>query len=60
MSRATAFAYKGKGADACEIGRDLEVRYLLEGSEETPTESGEVWTFMRYQNGKWLLSAIQQ
>ncbi len=37
-----------------------EPGYLVEGSEETPTESGEVWTFMRYQNGKWLLSAIQQ
>jgi len=37
-----------------------EPGYLIEGSEETPTESSEVWTFMRYQNGKWLLSAIQQ
>ena len=37
-----------------------EPGYLVEGSEETPTESSEVWTFMRYQNGKWLLSAIQQ
>jgi predicted lipid-binding transport protein (Tim44 family) len=37
-----------------------EPGYLIEGSEETPTESGEMWTFMRYQNGKWLLSAIQQ
>jgi hypothetical protein len=37
-----------------------EPGYLVEGSEETPTESNEVWTFMRYQNGKWLLSAIQQ
>src|SRR5262249_59717975 len=27
-----ALAYKGKGADAREVGRDLEVRYLLEGS----------------------------
>ena len=34
--------------------------YLIEGSEEKPTESSEVWTFMRYQHGKWLLSAIQQ
>jgi len=32
VSRDTAFAYKGKGADAREVGRDLEVRYLLEGS----------------------------
>jgi len=37
-----------------------EPGYLVEGSEETPTESSEVWTFMRHQNGKWLLSAIQQ
>ena len=37
-----------------------EPGYLIEGSEETPNESAEVWTFMRYQNGKWLLSAIQQ
>jgi hypothetical protein len=38
--------------------RDLG--YLVEGSEEIPTESGEAWTFMRIQEGKWLLSAIQQ
>ena len=34
--------------------------YLIEGSDEKPTETTEVWTFMRHQNGKWLLSAIQQ
>jgi predicted lipid-binding transport protein (Tim44 family) len=37
-----------------------EPGYLVEGNEETPTEASEVWTFLRYQNGKWLLSAIQQ
>jgi predicted lipid-binding transport protein (Tim44 family) len=37
-----------------------EPGYLVEGNEETPAETSEVWTFMRYQNGKWLLSAIQQ
>ena len=37
-----------------------EAGYLIEGNEETPTEDGEVWTFMRFQKGKWLLSAIQQ
>jgi predicted lipid-binding transport protein (Tim44 family) len=37
-----------------------ESGYLVEGSEETATECGEVWTFMKHQNGKWLLSAIQQ
>ena len=37
-----------------------ETGYLIEGSEETLTESCEVWTFMRVQYGRWLLSAIQQ
>jgi TolB-like protein/cytochrome c-type biogenesis protein CcmH/NrfG len=32
VSRDTAFAYKGRGADARQIGRELDVRYLLEGS----------------------------
>jgi len=37
-----------------------EPGYLVEGSEEIPTESGEAWTFMRSPDGKWLLSAIEQ
>ena len=37
-----------------------EPGYFVEGSEEIPTESGEAWTFMRIQEGKWRLSAIQQ
>ena len=37
-----------------------EPGYLVEGNDKIPTETSEVWTFMRYQNGKWLLSAIQQ
>lgn len=37
-----------------------EPGYLTDGSDVTPAESSEVWTFMRFQNGKWLLSAIQQ
>ena len=32
VSRDTAFTYKGKSADAKQIGRELEVRYLLDGS----------------------------
>jgi NAD(P)-dependent dehydrogenase (short-subunit alcohol dehydrogenase family) len=30
--RETTFTYKGRGADARQTGRELEVRYLLEGS----------------------------
>jgi predicted lipid-binding transport protein (Tim44 family) len=37
-----------------------EPGYLIEGNKETPTDTSEVWTFMRHQHGKWLLSAIQQ
>ena len=32
IARNSAFAYKGKAIDVREIGRDLGVRYLLEGS----------------------------
>jgi TolB-like protein/Tfp pilus assembly protein PilF len=32
IARNTAFAYKGKAGDVREIGRDLNVRYALEGS----------------------------
>jgi adenylate cyclase len=32
ISRQTAFAYKGKPVDVRQIGRDLGVRYVLEGS----------------------------
>ena len=28
----TAFTYKGKTVDAKQVGRELNVRYLLEGS----------------------------
>jgi TolB-like protein/Flp pilus assembly protein TadD len=32
ISRCTALTYKGKAADVRQIGRDLNVRYVLEGS----------------------------
>jgi adenylate cyclase len=34
IARETAFTFKGKGADAKEIGKQLGVRYVLEGSVE--------------------------
>jgi predicted lipid-binding transport protein (Tim44 family) len=37
-----------------------EAGYVVEGNDQTPTEVSEVWTFLRYRGGKWLLSAIQQ
>jgi adenylate cyclase len=32
IARNTAFTYKGKSKDAKQVGRELAVRYLLEGS----------------------------
>jgi TolB-like protein/predicted Zn-dependent protease len=32
IARATAFSYKGKGIDLRQLGRELGVRYVLEGS----------------------------
>lgn len=32
ISRSTAFSYKGKAIDAKRVGRELNVRYVLEGS----------------------------
>ena len=32
IARGTAFTYKGKPVDAKQIGRELGVRYVLEGS----------------------------
>ena len=32
IARGTAFTYKGRSIDAGQVGRDLNVRYLLEGS----------------------------
>jgi class 3 adenylate cyclase/TolB-like protein/Flp pilus assembly protein TadD len=32
VARGTAFTYKGKPIDASAVGRDLDVRYVLEGS----------------------------
>jgi adenylate cyclase len=34
IARSTAFTYKGKGVDVKQIGRDLGVRYVVEGSEQ--------------------------
>ena len=42
ISRSTAFTYKGKPVDAKQIGRELGVRYLLEGSVRRLGEKVEV------------------
>ncbi len=42
IARNTAFTYKGKPVDAKEIGRELGVRYVLEGSVRRLGETVEV------------------
>ena len=42
IARNTAFTYKGKPVDAKEIGRELGVRYLLEGSVRRTGDTVEV------------------
>jgi adenylate cyclase len=42
ISRGTAFTYKGKPVDAKQIGKDLGVRYLLEGSVRRLGEKVEI------------------
>jgi adenylate cyclase len=42
ISRGTAFTYKGKPVDAKQIGKELGVRYLLEGSVRRLGEKVEV------------------
>jgi adenylate cyclase len=42
ISRGTAFTYKGKSIDAKQVGREIGVRYLLEGSVRRVAEKIEV------------------
>jgi adenylate cyclase len=42
IARTTAFTYKGKAVDVKEIGRDLGVRYVLEGSVRRDGEQVQV------------------
>jgi adenylate cyclase len=42
IARNTAFTYKGKPVDAKQIGRELGVRYLLEGSVRRLAEKVEI------------------
>jgi adenylate cyclase len=42
IARNTAFTYKGKNVDAKEIGKELGVRYVLEGSAQRDQNRGRV------------------
>ncbi len=60
----TRYVTAGLRWSACDYNLSLkkqrgEPGYVVAGSEETPTESREAWTFMESPDGKWLLSAIR-
>jgi predicted lipid-binding transport protein (Tim44 family) len=42
-----------------DVTRERESGKIVDGSE-SPTETTELWTFMRGRGGDWILSAIQQ
>ncbi len=42
-----------------DIMRDRNTGAVVEGDERTPSETVEVWTFVRKTAGEWKLSAIQ-
>ncbi|MEM6761460.1 MAG: TIM44-like domain-containing protein [Pseudomonadota bacterium] len=44
--------------ESIDVMRDRQTGEVLEGREE-PTQTTEVWTFVRENGGKWLLTAIQ-
>jgi len=43
-----------------DVTRQVSDGVVVEGDPERRTEAVELWTFMRPQGGRWLLSAIQQ
>lgn len=45
---------------AIDINRDRTTGAVVEGNAEIPSESTELWTFVRLRGGDWQLSAIQE
>lgn len=43
-----------------DVMRDRSTGEIVEGDANQPTETTELWTFVRQKGGEWQLSAIQQ
>ncbi|WP_431855697.1 Tim44 domain-containing protein [Azospirillum sp.] len=43
-----------------DVTVDRATGRVVEGDPNRPTEAAELWTFVRSQGGRWILSAIQQ
>src|ERR1700693_1499616 len=60
LQYATAYMQWSAIVSAARIGRSPgQPDYLVSGDPKTPTESEELWTFVRRRGGQWLLSAVQ-
>jgi predicted lipid-binding transport protein (Tim44 family) len=46
--------------ESVDLMRDRTTGKVLEGDEQAPSETTELWTFVRHENGDWRLSAIQE
>jgi predicted lipid-binding transport protein (Tim44 family) len=46
--------------EALDVTRDRTTGAVLEGDPDRPTQTTELWTFVRHQGGPWKLSAIQE
>jgi predicted lipid-binding transport protein (Tim44 family) len=61
LQYATAFLRWSAQDYVVRLGRaPSDPDYIVSGDPRNPTESEEVWTFVRRAGGNWLLSAIQQ
>lgn len=46
--------------ESIDIMRDRQSGQVLSGDPNTPTQTTELWTFVRHAGGAWKLSAIQE
>lgn len=56
----TEYATAAMRYSAIDVTRDRHSGDVVEGSADTPSQSTELWTFVRNRGGQWQLSAIQQ
>jgi predicted lipid-binding transport protein (Tim44 family) len=46
--------------ESIDVMRDRQSGQVVSGDPNTPTQTTELWTFVRYGGGSWKLSAIQE
>ncbi|MEP0509814.1 MAG: Tim44 domain-containing protein, partial [Aurantimonas coralicida] len=56
----TEYASLAMRYSSIDVMRDRTTGEVVEGDPDTPTETTEMWTFVRDKGGEWKLSAIQE